>query len=142
MVLNFRCKPIFNIMKNPKSAFLELFIKEMQLRNYSPRTVENYCESLVALEKKTKLPLDQLGVNHLKDYLHIRITEDKISVSSINQHISAFKILQVDVFKRDWEQIKIKRPRRTKKLPVVLSIGEVESLINATKNFGLILEII
>lgn len=121
-------------MKNQKSPFLELFIKEMQLRNYSSRTVKNYCESLVALEKKYLLPLDQINVNQLKDFLHARITEDEISVSSINQHISAFKILQVDVLKRDWEQIKIKRPRRTKKLPIVLSISEVESLINATKN--------
>jgi site-specific recombinase XerD len=52
----------------------------------------------------------------------------------INQYISAFKIMQVDVLKRDWEQIKIKRPRREKHLPVVLSLDEVEKLIAVARN--------
>ena len=35
---------------------------------------------------------------------------------------------------REWEQFKIKRPRREKKLPVVLSVGEVGKLIAVTSN--------
>lgn len=55
-----------------------------------------------------------------------------LSVSSINQYISAYKLLQVDVLGREWEPVRIKRPRRVKKLPVVLSVGEVERLIGVT----------
>lgn len=69
-----------------------------------------------------------------KAYLHHRITEDQISVSMINQHISAFRILQTDILQRDWERLNIKRPRKVKKLPVVLSIAEVERLIDSTRN--------
>jgi site-specific recombinase XerD len=80
------------------------------------------------------LSLDVITVPQFKDYLHGRIVNEKISVSTINQLISAFKILQVDVLGREWEQFRIKRPRREKKLPVVLSVEEVRKLIAVTSN--------
>jgi site-specific recombinase XerD len=121
-------------MKSENSQLVEQFIHEMQLRNYSSRTIHSYGELLSKIEKKYDLSLDQVTTNQFKDYLHHRITLEGISVSLINQYISAFKILQVDILKREWEQIKVIRPRRTKKLPVVLSLGEVERLISVTTN--------
>lgn len=106
----------------------------MQLRNYSPRSVHTYSELLSKVECDLALPLDAVTNLQLKDYLHLRIINEKISVSTINQIISAFKILQVDVLGREWEQFKIRRPRREKKLPVVLSTGEIERLIAVTQN--------
>ena len=106
----------------------------MQLRNYSPRSVRTYSELLIKIEGDLNLSLDSISIQQFKDYLHQRIINEKISVSLINQSISAFKILQVDVLGHEWEQFKIRRPRREKKLPVVLSVGEVEKLIAVTKN--------
>lgn len=106
----------------------------MQLRNYSPRTIQSYGELLSKVENFYSLPLDGITTQQFKDYLLRRITADAISTSMINQYISAFKILQVDVLKLDAEQIRIKRPRRVKRLPVVLSIAEVEKLIAVTRN--------
>ena len=42
--------------------------------------------------------------------------------------------MQLDVLKRKWEDIKIKRPRREIKLPIVLSLQEVERLISVASN--------
>ena len=106
----------------------------MQLRNYSPRSVHTYSELLLKIEDDLALSLDTVSIQQFKDYLHQRIINEKISVSLINQSISAFKILQVDVLGHEWEQFKIRRPRREKKLPVILSVGEVEKLISVTKN--------
>jgi site-specific recombinase XerD len=52
----------------------------------------------------------------------------------MNQIISALKILFRDVLKREWNNIDIPRPRREKKLPVVLSKEEVKKIINAHRN--------
>ena len=93
----------------------------MQLRNYSPRSIVTYSQLLGKIEEDLKIPIEDISVQHLKDYLHQRIINEKISVSTINQSISAFKILQTDILGRDWAQFKIKRPRREKRLPVVLS---------------------
>ena len=113
---------------------VEKLIKEMELRNYSPRSIFSYSEQLIRLETNLNLPLDAISVQQFKDYLHGRIIDEKISVSLVNQTISAFKILQVDVLGREWEPVKIRRPRKEKKLPVILSLSEVEKLIAVTQN--------
>ncbi len=113
---------------------MEKLIKEMELRNYSPQSIRCYSEQLIRLETRLNLPLDTISVQQLKDYLHGRIIDEKISVPLVNQTISAFKILQVDVLCREWETIKIRRPRKEKKLPVILSLSEVEKLIAVTQN--------
>ena len=121
-------------MKNQKSPYVEQLVYEMQLRNYSPRTIDSYGKVITKLENFSGIPLDKITLPQFKDYLHRLITTEGISVSLVNQYISAFKIIQVDVLKRDWDQFKIKRPRREKKLPVVLSFDEVEKLISVTDN--------
>jgi integrase/recombinase XerD len=122
------------IMKKKHSSLIERLIHEMQLRNYSPRSVRTYSTLLSKVENYFDLSLDQISIEQFKTFLHHRITTDEVSTSMINQYISAFRILQTDLLGRDWQQIKIKRPRRVKKLPVVLSVHEVEKLIDATRN--------
>ena len=102
-------------MKNINSQFIEGLIHEMQYRNYSPRSVLSYSGLLSKIENFYDQPLDKITTQEFKDYLHHRITVDEISTTMVNQYISAFKILQVDVLHREWEQLKIKRPRREKK---------------------------
>ena len=112
----------------------EKIVQEMQLRNFSPRSLQTYTQLLSKLEDDLKIPLETVIAQQLKDYLHKRIITEKISISTINQSISAFKILQTDVLGRGWEHFKIRRPRREKRLPVVLSLSEVEQLIAVTQN--------
>lgn len=109
-------------------------IREMQIRNYSERTITTYTSLLSRLAIFYNLSVDQISIDQLKEFLHHKIINDKASVSVINQTISAFKILQKDVLGREWEAVKIKRPRIEKKLPVVLSMGEIADLIKNTKN--------
>lgn len=113
---------------------MEKLIKEMELRNYSPQSIRCYSEQLTRLENHLHLSLDTISVQQFKDYLHVRIIDEQISVPLVNQTISAFKILQVDILGREWETVKIRRPRKEKKLPVVLSLSEVEKLIAVTQN--------
>jgi len=121
-------------LSSENAAYADQLVKEMQLRNYSPRTIKTYSNLLSKLAEYFNIPLDKISTQQVKDFLHFRLYHDKISISTINQTISLFKILQVDIFGRDWEQIRIKRPRREKKLPAILSVDEVERLINAPNN--------
>ena len=117
------------------SEIISCVSREMQYRNYSMRTVETYTEFLEVLERTfAPVPLAEISTERFKDYLYQRVSKDKISTSLVNQFISAWKILQGDVLRRDYTSIQVKRPRREKKLPVVLSQQEVESLIKATRN--------
>lgn len=106
----------------------------MQTRNYSPRSIGTYLYMLNALEVYHNISIDEISIDQVKDFLQYSIETKKVSVSYINQVISAFKILQQDVLGKQWESIKIKRPRGVRRLPVVLSKEEVKSIIETTRN--------
>jgi len=89
---------------------------------------------LRSLEEYHNTSVDEISIDQVKDFLQYSIETRNVSVSYINQVISAVKILQKDVLGKQWESIKIKRPRRVKKLPVVLSKEEVRSMIATTRN--------
>lgn len=109
-------------------------IQQMQLKGYSSRTIQRYTDCILALAMYYKTSPDLLSTEQIRDYIHYRITEQKMSKSWMNQFISALKILFCEVLKRQWNTIDIPRPRREKKLPVILSKEEVSKLINATIN--------
>jgi len=117
------------------SELISLVSREMQYRNYSERTVKTYTEILEKMERDFQtVPLTDVTPEQFKDFLFRRVNKDKVSSSVVNQCISVWKILQTDILKRDFEKLKIKRPRREHKMPVVLSQQEVEALLNATRN--------
>jgi len=106
----------------------------MQTRNYSQRSINTYIKLLGDLEEYCKCSADDILPDQVKEFLQYSIAERNLSVSYISQVISAVRILQKDVLGIDWETIRIKRPRRIKKLPVVLSKEEVKLLIETTSN--------
>lgn len=106
----------------------------MQSRNYSSRSIETYIHLLHDLEEYHNISIDEVSTDQVKDFLQYSIAERNFSASYVNQVISAFRILQKDVLGKEWDPIKIKRPRRPKKLPVVLSKEEVKSIIETTRN--------
>lgn len=106
----------------------------MQVRNYSPRTIQCYVSMIAGLSRFYNTSPDLLTTQQVKDYLQYRIQKHKVSVSTINQTIGAWKILQVDILKREWVDFQIKRPRKEKKLPTVLSREEALRLINVLPN--------
>lgn len=121
-------------MKNQISEDVKKLKFEMEYRNYSPRSIESYCKSMEVMENRLSKRISEITEDDLKCYLHEKIAKQKCSTSFVNQHISAYKIFVQDVLKQDWEEIKIKRPRRVQKLPVVLSFEEVERLMSTPRN--------
>lgn len=109
-------------------------VREMKIRNYSERTIKTYVASIEKLALYFNRPPERISTEQFKDFLHHRIHVDKVSTCVINQSISAFRILKTDVLGLDQEQIRIKRPRKSKKLPIVLSTGEVARMISITTN--------
>jgi len=121
-------------MKQSNSMLIPRMIREMEYRNYSGKTITSYTACMSKVQNFCGLPLDKISIQQLKDFLHHRIVRDKVSVSTVNQTISAFKIVQFDVLGREWEPVKIKRPRREKKLPVVMTTDEISRMISFTAN--------
>ena len=75
----------------------------MQTRNYSSRSIGTYLHMLNALEEYHNTSIDELSIDQIKDFLQYCIGIKRVSVSYINQVISAVKILQKDVLGKEWE---------------------------------------
>jgi site-specific recombinase XerD len=77
---------------------------------------------------------DKLTTEQIKNYLQYCTKERGLSVSTINQTINAFRILFQDVLGKDWEKIRIKRPRKNRHLPDILSREEIANMLRLTNN--------
>ena len=117
-----------------KKTLRQQMLQEMQIRNYSERSIRSYIHCLSRLSLHYGCSPDRLSLDQVKSYLHYCITKKKEASSTLNQIISAVRILFVDVLHRAWEPLKIKRPRREKKLPVIFSKEELAILFSGIKN--------
>lgn len=112
----------------------EQMLHYMQLKNYSRRTIDTYLSCISCLSKHYKRTPETISSEEVKEYLYHLIQSRKTSVSIINQIISAYKVLMTGVLEREWSPIKLPRPRREKKLPVVFSKEEICNILKHTRN--------
>ena len=116
------------------STLRNKMIQQMQLKGYSNRTIDTYINCIISLSKYYNTSPDLLTVEQLREYIQFYLKERHLSKSWMNQTISALKIFFCEVLRREWNSLDIPRPRREKKLPVILSKGEISKLIRVTRN--------
>lgn len=112
----------------------EKFIQQMLLKGYSQRTIRTYVSLLSGISRHYQCSPELITIDQIRDYLQENITVVKRSKSWVNQLISAMKFLYCEILQREWSYLDIPRPRRDKKLPVVLSRAEVGKILSAHKN--------
>lgn len=107
---------------------------DLELKNFSPKTIRCYLDCMVNFVRHYGRSPVEMGEEEIRGYLHYLITEKKASQSSINQAYSAMKFFYEVTLGRTWNGIKIPRIKTRKRLPVVLSMGEVHSLLCSVTN--------
>lgn len=110
-------------------------VMEMQLRNYSKKTIEDYTRHIVWYTKYCGRSPAELGEAEIKQYLHHLLVEREVSWSYVNVAYSALQFLYEKTLKRCWNVEKIPRPKTGFKLPAILSEQELLRLFDATDNF-------
>ena len=109
-------------------------IKDMELRGFSPRTKQTYLDWVWRLSKQNGKSPDLLGDEEIRDFLHYLLKDRKAKQSTVNQAYSAFRFFYKITLERDWNEEKTPRSKQPKKLPVVLSMEEVEKIFKNTNN--------
>jgi len=107
---------------------------DMELKNLSLRTMQAYLGWARAFVVHYGRSPEHMGHNEIRDYLHYLLKDKKASQSSVNQAYSALKLLYQITLRREWDPLKIPRSKVRKRVPVVLSMQEVERLFSATHN--------
>jgi Phage integrase, N-terminal SAM-like domain len=64
-------------------------IEELQLRNYSPNTVEIYVRCVAKFAQHFKLAPDRLGPEHIREYQLYLVQREKVAWAVFNQTVCA-----------------------------------------------------
>lgn len=111
----------------------EKMLRRMELKNFSKRTIQIYLFHMRKYVQYYSKSPDLLGKEEIEKYLHFLCTH-QTSSSGMAQAYGALKFFYSDCLERPWELEKIPRPKTEKKLPIVLSPGEVRDILNNVKN--------
>ena len=110
--------------------------QEMRIRNFSPKTIHTYLHYNKELLRfaSYKSP-KEITKQDIKDYLDFLFSNGKSS-STVNLVINALKFYYEQILRRKFfiPSIGIRRPKKDKKLPIILSKQEIVKMIEATDN--------
>ena len=110
-------------------------IDEMQMRNYSPKTIELYVECVARFARYFNKSPDKLGSENVRTYLLHMVQEKKLSWGTYKQALSALRYFYRWVIKGPEIVQDIRSPRPERRLPVVLSFEEVRRFFAAIPSF-------
>jgi site-specific recombinase XerD len=109
-------------------------IHDMTLRNFSPKTVEDYVRCVVRFARHFGRSPRNLGPEHLRSYLLHLLQERGVSMSHYNQARCALRFFyQVTLGREDFAAT-IAPAKQPRTLPVVLSPDEVARFFAAVTN--------
>ena len=109
--------------------------RDLQIRGFSPSTQECYLGRMKTFVRYFMRPPDQLiTLEDIHTYqLHLT-RERKVSWAVFNQSVAALRFFYGVTLEQDWEIRRIPYQKTGRKLPVVLSQGEVKALLETLKN--------
>ncbi|MFH1947307.1 MAG: site-specific tyrosine recombinase/integron integrase [Candidatus Magasanikbacteria bacterium] len=113
-------------------GLIEIITNEMKLRNYSNETIKSYTSAIRNLYEYYNKPPRDLTYEELKRFLLYK-TEQGSAPQTVSLYANAINFVYLQIYKRnDFE--KIRHPKKSKKLPVVLSRNELELIFSGTNN--------
>jgi site-specific recombinase XerD len=107
-------------------------IHDLQLRNYSPRTVECYVSAVARFARHFGRSPEHLDAEHTRLY-QLHLLEQKASWSRFNQVVCALRFLYGVTLGRQGIVTMIPFGKKPKALPAVLSRDEVRCLFDSVK---------
>ena len=111
------------------SALRQKMIEDMQLRGFAVRTQEAYLLAVSQLARHYHKPPDQINEEELRQYFLFLKNEKHAARASCTIALCGIKFFFERTLGREWKTFEFVRPPKEKKLPVVLSVAEVQSIL-------------
>jgi integrase/recombinase XerD len=108
--------------------------REKALHGVHYRTPQCDLEAVKHLTQYYRRAPDQMSEEELRQYFLFLINDKKVAESTWRVHLYGIRFFYERTLKRPWPVFDLVRPRKTQKLPVVLSLWEVRSLLALVKN--------
>ncbi len=129
-----RLQGLFGVNLVVSPYFYLMFLqRELSIMKYSRRTMKSYTginrDSLLFSGKRP----EEVKNDDLKDHLYYLVEQKKASTFTLNIVINALKFYFGVILKKSFIY-EVRRPKKDKKLPVVLSKEEVKRMFDVTTN--------
>jgi len=108
-------------------------IEEMQLRGYAERTIEAYLHAVSQLARHYRRSPDRITEEEVRQYLLFLTNEKEVARGTHTISLCGLKLFYEQVLGASFTTLEIARPKREKKLPVVLSRGEVWRILESVR---------
>jgi integrase/recombinase XerD len=105
-------------------------IEDMQLHGLSEATQKSYVGQVRQLAAYYDKSPDQLSEEEVRRYVLYLQNEKKAAYASCAVAVAALRFFYQETLRETWGLFDLLRPRRKKKLPVVLSVEEVQRILS------------
>ena len=114
------------------NALRQRMIEDLQVRNYSPRTVEAYVAAVAKVARHFMRSPDQLNGEDLRGF-QVDLLAKQPSWSQFNQIVAGLRFFYGTTLARPGMVEMLPYGKKPKRLPVVLSVEEVAQLLEAAR---------
>jgi integrase/recombinase XerD len=105
------------------------FIQDLQLQGLSEGTQTAYVLSVKQLATYHRRSPAELNEDQVRDFFLYLINDRQISADTLSIKLSGIKFFFEKTLRRDWPLFDLVKPKRVKKLPLVLSKEQVKALL-------------
>jgi len=111
----------------------KLLLEELQRRNYSHETIRSYVHAVEDFARRFNCPPDRLGPQHIRQYQAELFQKRKLSSGTVGIRLAALRFFYTKTLRRNWSIADTPYPKRTHRLPTILSQEEVAQIIDAAR---------
>jgi site-specific recombinase XerD len=131
--IRFLFEVTFGKVWRPVSPLRQRMLEDMDLRGFSVKTQMSYVRSVCALSRYCGRSPDTLTDEEIRRYfVHLKV-ERKLARQTVTIALCGIKFFYETTLKRDFSLTGVPVPKRQKKLPVVLSMGEVRAILGKVR---------
>ena len=116
------------------TSLRQRMIKEMTVREFSPRTQEAYLSAVSGLSRYYKQSPEKITKGMIRDYLLYLLKERKLAWSSRNVAVSGLRFFYSHTIGEKSLSLSIPPRKKASQLPEILSAEELKSLFTALSN--------
>ena len=114
----------------------KMMLEELQRRNYAQNTIRHYLRAVEDFARRFRCSPDHLGLRHIREYQAELFQKRKLSANSVGQHLAALRFFYIKTLRKAWSIAETPYPKKTRRLPTILSREEVAQLIQAARTPG------
>src|SRR5258708_3623276 len=117
----------------PVTHLRKMMLEELQRRNYAETAINSYLRTVEEFSRRFNCSPDRLGPRHIREYQAELFQKRKFSPNTVAQRLAALRFFYTKTLKKVWSIEETPYPKKTLRMPTILSQEEVARLIDAAR---------